>query len=129
MAQASEQLRPRTGGGASAPPLAIGLRRSRVGRAAAAILPQLGWTILSIGLFAGIWELLWLIGWADPKLLPPPPVEEAAPCLSTPPPTLRKLVRSARSFPTKMLAAASSMASGPAGSETLALAVSFVSWE
>lgn len=35
-------------------------------------LPQLGWTILSVGLFAAIWELLWLIGWADPKLLPPP---------------------------------------------------------
>ena len=30
------------------------------------------WTILSIGLFFGIWEFLWAIGWADPKLLPPP---------------------------------------------------------
>lgn len=31
-----------------------------------------GWTIVSVGLFALIWEVLWLIGWADPKLLPPP---------------------------------------------------------
>jgi NitT/TauT family transport system permease protein len=38
------------------------------------ILRQLGWTAASIGLFAAIWELLWLIGWADPKLLPPPHV-------------------------------------------------------
>jgi NitT/TauT family transport system permease protein len=38
------------------------------------ILRQLGWTVASVGLFAAIWELLWLIGWADPKLLPPPHV-------------------------------------------------------
>jgi NitT/TauT family transport system permease protein len=38
------------------------------------ILRQLGWTAASISLFAAIWELLWLIGWADPKLLPPPHV-------------------------------------------------------
>src|SRR5262245_46083463 len=30
------------------------------------------WTVLSVSLFAGIWELLWAIGWADPQLLPPP---------------------------------------------------------
>jgi NitT/TauT family transport system permease protein len=36
------------------------------------ILRQLGWTAASIGLFAALWELLWLIGWADPRLLPPP---------------------------------------------------------
>lgn len=30
------------------------------------------WGCLSIGLFAGIWELCWALGWADPKLLPPP---------------------------------------------------------
>ncbi len=34
--------------------------------------PQLGWTIISVGMFALIWEFLWLIGIADPKLLPPP---------------------------------------------------------
>ena len=43
--------------------LSPGLRRS---------LARFGWAALSVGLFAGIWELLWAIGWADPKLLPPP---------------------------------------------------------
>ena len=41
-------------------------------------LPQwvarIGWAVLSIGLFASIWEVLWAIGWADPRLLPPPHV-------------------------------------------------------
>ncbi len=31
-----------------------------------------GWTVVSVGLFALIWEFLWLVGLADPKLLPPP---------------------------------------------------------
>jgi NitT/TauT family transport system permease protein len=35
-------------------------------------LSKLWWTCLSIALFAGIWELCWAVGWADPKLLPPP---------------------------------------------------------
>ncbi len=35
-------------------------------------LAKAWWTVLSIGLFAGIWEACWLFGWADPKLLPPP---------------------------------------------------------
>ncbi|HVY13729.1 MAG TPA: ABC transporter permease [Rhodopila sp.] len=35
-------------------------------------LPMILWGAASIGLFAGIWEVLWAIGWADPKLLPPP---------------------------------------------------------
>jgi NitT/TauT family transport system permease protein len=35
-------------------------------------LGKAGWTILSVSLFAGLWELLWAIGWADPQLLPPP---------------------------------------------------------
>jgi NitT/TauT family transport system permease protein len=35
---------------------------------------RIGWAILSIGLFVGLWELCWLAGWADPKLLPPPHV-------------------------------------------------------
>jgi NitT/TauT family transport system permease protein len=34
--------------------------------------PKLGWGLLSVGLFAGLWELLWYIGVADPRLLPPP---------------------------------------------------------
>lgn len=32
----------------------------------------LGWTVVSVGLFALLWEFLWLVGLADPKLLPPP---------------------------------------------------------
>lgn len=35
-------------------------------------LTKAWWTILSISLFAGIWEMCWAFGWADPKLLPPP---------------------------------------------------------
>ncbi|MFO1086187.1 MAG: ABC transporter permease [Reyranellaceae bacterium] len=35
-------------------------------------LTKVWWTCLSIGLFAGLWELCWAFGWADPKLLPPP---------------------------------------------------------
>jgi NitT/TauT family transport system permease protein len=34
--------------------------------------PGLFWTCLSVALFAGIWEGCWALGWADPKLLPPP---------------------------------------------------------
>jgi NitT/TauT family transport system permease protein len=34
--------------------------------------PQVGWTLVSVGLFVAIWEILWAVGWADPKLLPPP---------------------------------------------------------
>jgi NitT/TauT family transport system permease protein len=34
--------------------------------------PKVGWTLISIGLFAGIWEFLWYIGAADQRLLPPP---------------------------------------------------------
>jgi NitT/TauT family transport system permease protein len=35
-------------------------------------LVQAGWTLLSVGLFAAIWEFCWAVGLADPKLLPPP---------------------------------------------------------
>lgn len=35
-------------------------------------LAALGWTIVSVSLFAAIWELCWYFGIADPKLLPPP---------------------------------------------------------
>ncbi|HEY9211248.1 MAG TPA: ABC transporter permease subunit [Ancylobacter sp.] len=35
-------------------------------------LATLGWGIVSIGLFTGIWELLWALGYANPLLLPPP---------------------------------------------------------
>jgi NitT/TauT family transport system permease protein len=36
-------------------------------------LPLL-WGCLSVGLFAGMWEASWALGWADPRLLPPPHV-------------------------------------------------------
>ncbi len=35
---------------------------------------RIGWAVASIGMFAGIWEVLWAVGWADPRLLPPPHV-------------------------------------------------------
>jgi len=35
-------------------------------------LPKFGWTIVSVGSFALLWEFLWAIGLTDPKLLPPP---------------------------------------------------------
>ncbi|GJD49536.1 hypothetical protein OPKNFCMD_2267 [Methylobacterium crusticola] len=35
---------------------------------------RIGWTLVSVGCFAGLWELLWAFGIADPKLLPPPHV-------------------------------------------------------
>ena len=35
---------------------------------------RLLWGALSIGLFAGLWELCWALGWSDPKLPPPPHV-------------------------------------------------------
>src|SRR5471032_560506 len=38
----------------------------------AAVAPTVLWGAASIGLFAGIWEALWAVGWADAKLLPPP---------------------------------------------------------
>lgn len=58
------------------PALAIrpGLAAGRIvlGEALERLLPRLGWTLLSVGMFAGLWELLWALGLADPKLLPPP---------------------------------------------------------
>lgn len=35
-------------------------------------LAGLGWGLASVGLFAGVWELLWLAGKINPLLLPPP---------------------------------------------------------
>src|ERR1700730_9690887 len=40
------------------------------GRAAS----RVGFTLLSVGLFCGLWELLWALGISDPRLLPPPHV-------------------------------------------------------
>jgi NitT/TauT family transport system permease protein len=42
--------------------------RSRVRRTVVAAL----WWLASVALFGGLWELAWALGWADPKLLPPP---------------------------------------------------------
>ena len=42
--------------------------------AALRMLPGLGWTLVSVGVFALLWELSWYLGVADPKLLPPPHV-------------------------------------------------------
>ncbi|MDB5372281.1 MAG: transporter permease [Belnapia sp.] len=49
--------------GAAAPWLSAARRQS---------LARFGWAMVSIGLFAGLWELAWLTGVADAKLLPPP---------------------------------------------------------
>ena len=37
-------------------------------------LGRLGWGLVSVGLFAALWEACWALGWSDPKLLPPPHV-------------------------------------------------------
>ncbi|MGE2834531.1 ABC transporter permease [Mycobacterium sp. SMC-4] len=42
--------------------------RSRYRRVATAA----GWWVASVALFAGLWELAWLMGWAPELLLPPP---------------------------------------------------------
>jgi len=52
---------------AAAPP-----RWQRLAPLARGWLPQLLWTVVSVGLFTAIWEFLWYVGWADPRLLPPP---------------------------------------------------------
>ncbi len=59
-------------GGPASPFAGLPLPRLRAAVVAAA--PRLLWGIVSIGLFAGLWELCWAFGWADPKLLPPPHV-------------------------------------------------------
>jgi NitT/TauT family transport system permease protein len=37
-------------------------------------LPRAGWALASVALFASLWELLWAVGLADARLLPPPHV-------------------------------------------------------
>jgi NitT/TauT family transport system permease protein len=37
-------------------------------------LARIGWTVASIGFFVALWELCWLTGVSDPRLLPPPHV-------------------------------------------------------
>lgn len=52
----------------------IGQSSAELGRTIGRGLSKLLWTSVSVGFFAGLWELLWYIGWADPRLLPPPHV-------------------------------------------------------
>ncbi len=68
-----------TAAGASRPaaasrPMASRLFASRLFSSMAGLdlLARIWWTCLSISLFAGLWEFCWAMGWADPKLLPPP---------------------------------------------------------
>jgi NitT/TauT family transport system permease protein len=62
-------------GEASALPAAVETRRSPNGlNRMGPLLAQTAWTLASLALFSSIWELAWLVGWADPKLLPPPHV-------------------------------------------------------
>jgi NitT/TauT family transport system permease protein len=35
-------------------------------------LAGIGWSIVSIALFAGVWEAAWAFGWVNPLLMPPP---------------------------------------------------------
>lgn len=65
--------------GVAAPASGIGPAQSRLWQGIARrwdaarrrALPLL-WGCLSVGLFAGIWEACWALGWADPRLLRPP---------------------------------------------------------
>ena len=57
---------------ASVPAEPAGSPASRLPPALIRAGQKLFWACLSLGLFAGIWETCWALGWADPKLLPPP---------------------------------------------------------
>lgn len=72
MAANTEQLAAATAAGAKAPAAASPAVHSKFTLAVRTILPPIGWGLLSVGMFAALWELAWAIGWADPKLLPPP---------------------------------------------------------
>jgi NitT/TauT family transport system permease protein len=56
----------------TAPQRSHGLPWARWFAAVRTAAPTILWAVASIGLFAGIWEALWALGWANPKLLPPP---------------------------------------------------------
>jgi len=57
-------------GGVASPP--AGRRRSQPWSRVLRSAQRFFWALLSIGTFTLIWELCWLAGLADPKLLPPP---------------------------------------------------------
>jgi NitT/TauT family transport system permease protein len=50
------------------------MRRIALPEGVARFAARLGTTLLSVGTFCAIWEILWLFEIADPKLLPPPHV-------------------------------------------------------
>ena len=50
----------------------VGTNRASFKLAPEGPLSGLLWGLASVGLFAGIWELCWALGWANPMLLPPP---------------------------------------------------------
>jgi NitT/TauT family transport system permease protein len=56
--------------GAPATRRRVAAKRSR-GRFAG-LLASASWWVASVALFAGIWELLWYVNWANPMLMPPP---------------------------------------------------------
>jgi NitT/TauT family transport system permease protein len=60
-----------TGGRESAP---VPAPRPMVPRWLPRAASRVGFTLLSVGLFCGLWELLWALGISDPRLLPPPHV-------------------------------------------------------
>jgi len=75
-------------------------------------LSKIWWTCLSVGLFAGIWELCWALGWADPKLLPPPHI------------FLGNIAEQAKFFNTATRwQVGQSMTSGPSGFESVMITV------
>jgi len=67
---AREQQTPALGAADDGPAPARLALPAWVGRAAS----RVAFTLLSVGLFCAIWELLWALGISDPRLLPPPHV-------------------------------------------------------
>jgi NitT/TauT family transport system permease protein len=65
----AETTAPIGAAGGSTPPAGV---RAALPEGVARTLSRIGSAVLSVGLFCGIWELLWAFGLADPKLLPPP---------------------------------------------------------
>src|SRR6516164_3602835 len=58
-------------GAARAAPAAL---RPAIPAWAGRAVSRAGFTLLSVGLFCALWELLWALGISDPRLLPPPHV-------------------------------------------------------
>ena len=55
-------------------PAGLGVRPGALPEWFLPMLHKTGWALVSVGCFAGLWELLWLTGISDPRLLPPPHV-------------------------------------------------------